>query len=173
MTKRRMNKILKKSFKDRFETFKVCMAFSVTGILFFCFFGLLASAQDKNFGLGIILGEPTGLSFKNWLSGETAIDVAAAWSFERRGSLHFHGDYLIHNFDLLKVKKGKLPVYYGVGGRIRAEEKSRLGVRIPVGVSYIFENVPLDIFIEIASIMDLAPKTEFWATAFVGIRYYF
>ena len=39
-----------------------------------------ASAQDSGFGLGVILGEPTGISGKLWLGGKTAIDGATAWS---------------------------------------------------------------------------------------------
>jgi hypothetical protein len=39
-------------------------------------------AYEKNdFGLGIILGCPTGLSAKLWLSKSSAFDAATAWSF--------------------------------------------------------------------------------------------
>ena len=41
------------------------------------------SAQDSGFGAGFILGEPTGVSAKLWLSKDDAIDYAAAWSFYR------------------------------------------------------------------------------------------
>ena len=133
----------------------------------------IASADKRDFGLGVILGEPTGISLKKWLGGTTAIDVAAAWSFVNEGSLYFHIDYLVHNFNLFKTKKGKLPLYYGIGGRIIAEDKSRVGVRIPIGLSYIFDNVPLDVFAEIGLVLDLVPKTEVGFTAFIGIRYFF
>jgi hypothetical protein len=42
-----------------------------------------ASAQirsDEDFGLGLILGEPTGLSLKYWFDEERAVDGALAWS---------------------------------------------------------------------------------------------
>ncbi|MEE9501339.1 MAG: hypothetical protein V3V48_04650, partial [Candidatus Aminicenantaceae bacterium] len=53
-------------------------------------------AQDRGFGLGIILGEPTGVSFKNWVGRREAFDVAVAWSFEGEGAIHIHADYLFH-----------------------------------------------------------------------------
>ena len=35
-----------------------------------------ARSQDHGFGAGIIIGEPTGFSFKGWLDGKSAIDAA-------------------------------------------------------------------------------------------------
>jgi len=130
-------------------------------------------AREKDFGLGIILGEPTGISLKKWVTQTTAIDGGIAWSFTGKNSLHLHMDYLFHNFNLLKTEKGKLPFYYGIGCRIKAKEKSRVGIRIPVGISYIFDNVPIDIFFELGPILDLIPATEFGINASIGCRYYF
>jgi len=131
------------------------------------------AAQDKGFGLGIILGEPTGISFKNWVGGRSAIDGGVAWSFSDDDSLHLHLDYLVHNFNIFKAKKGKLALYYGIGGRVKIEEESRFGIRIPVGINYIFGDAPLDVFFELAPVLDLAPSTEFGLTGGIGIRYYF
>jgi hypothetical protein len=36
------------------------------------------TAQDHGFGMGIILGEPTGISAKLWTSRDNAFDFAAA-----------------------------------------------------------------------------------------------
>jgi hypothetical protein len=132
-----------------------------------------ARAQRRGFGVGIILGDPTGLSFKDWMGPTTAIDAAAAWSFDREDSFHFHLDYLVHDFDFLKTSQGRLPVYYGIGGRIRLEDKTRIGIRIPVGLCYIFEDVPLDLFSELGPILELIPRTEFTLSASIGLRYYF
>ena len=43
-------------------------------------------AQDSGFGLGIIFGEPTGISFKGWIGRRAAFDAAVAWSFEGEGA---------------------------------------------------------------------------------------
>jgi len=146
----------------------------------FCFLILIfliilnpASAEELDFGAGIIFGEPTGINFKKWIGSTTAIDGGIAWSFMKEGSFHLHIDYLFHNFNLFKKNKGKLPFYYGIGCRIKMDKKSRLGIRIPIGVSYIFEKVPLDVFFELGPLLDLIPATEFGITVGIGIRYYF
>ncbi|MDZ7691501.1 MAG: hypothetical protein U5K69_10295 [Balneolaceae bacterium] len=42
------------------------------------------------------------------------------------------------------VEEGALPLYYGVGGRlILAENDSILGVRVPAGINYLFEEAPV------------------------------
>ena len=133
-------------------------------------------AQEGRFGLGVIAGEPTGPCFKLWTSQRTAIDGAAAWSFAKNAGMHLHADYLFHNFDLIDIDKGRLPLYYGIGGRIRFGEGDRddnIGVRIPVGLAYLVENVPLDVFFEIVPILDLAPETDLDFNAALGVRYFF
>jgi len=133
-----------------------------------------ASARDRDFGLGIVIGEPTGVSGKLWLSKTTAIDGVAAWSFRDEAAFHVHGDFLIHDFNLLKVDKGSLPVYYGIGGRMKFEsDDSRVGARVPVGLAYIFEGRRVDLFFEIAPLLDLVPDTDFWINGGIGVRYFF
>jgi len=133
----------------------------------------LAKAQDSGFGLGVILGEPTGLCIKNWVGSNAAIDVAAGWTIGRISKFHLHADYLFHNFKLFDVESGKLPLYFGIGARLKAEPDVRIGVRFPIGICYIFEKAPLDIFLEIAPVLDLLPGTEFKLNGNIGVRYYF
>jgi hypothetical protein len=142
-------------------------------ILLISFYSGNLVAQEKDFGLGIILGEPTGISFKNWIGSTTAIDGGIAWSFSKNSSLHLHVDYLFHNFNIFKAKNSNLALYYGIGGRVKTEKESQVGVRIPVGINYIFGDAPLDIFFELVPVLDLMPSTEFELTGGVGIRYYF
>jgi hypothetical protein len=142
-------------------------------LLIILVFPTFSMAQDSGFGLGIIVGEPTGFSFKSWVSPRGAVDFAVAWSFGKEDALHVHVDYLFHKFDLFNVEKGDLVLYYGVGGRVKAEKKARVGVRIPIGMSYMFENDPLEIFFELGPVMDLSPKTDLWIGGGIGFRYYF
>jgi hypothetical protein len=130
-------------------------------------------AQQKKFGVGIILGEPTGLIVKYWTSNTTAIDMAASWSFAGENSFHLHADYLFHSFNLFKVEKGRLPLYYGIGARLSLQDQTRFGIRIPIGLSYMFDNAPFDIFVEVGPVMDVVPATEFHVLGFIGFRYYF
>ena len=130
-------------------------------------------SQNKEFGLGIIIGEPTGVSFKYWTGSNSAFDGAIAWSFINGGALHIHADYILHSFNLIRVESGKLPFYYGIGGRIKFLDDAGIGVRVPVGLAYIFDDTPIDIFLEIVPILDLTPKTDFKINAAIGGRYYF
>ena len=148
--------------------------------ILFCFGNL--NAQDKGFGIGIILGEPTGLSMKFWTSYNTAVDIAAAWSFFHGDAFHLHADYLYHNFSLIKLDFDQLPFYIGIGGRIKFvevvhagndEHHYRLGVRIPVGLNYLPSKIPFDFFVEVVPLLDLVPETDFDINGGIGFRYFF
>lgn len=133
-----------------------------------------AEAQnDSGFGIGVILGEPTGISGKMWMSQTTALAGAAAWSFSGDAAVHLHLDYIFHSFDVIKVDKGRLPIYYGIGGRIKLADESKFGIRIPVGLDYLFKDAPLDLFLEVVPMLELAPDTEFDLNGGIGIRYFF
>jgi len=138
-----------------------------------------ARTQD-DFGIGVIIGEPTGLSVKYWLDEERAIDGAAAWSYSENDSFQLHGDYLIHNDELLEANE--LPVYYGIGARLkfkdddgrgRNENGAIFGIRVPLGITYLFDEEPLDLFFELVPVLDLAPDFDLDINAAVGLRYYF
>lgn len=132
-------------------------------------------AQESGIGLGIILGEPTGLSLKLWLADIMAIDAAASWSFVGKGSIYIHGDYLLHIFDIIPVPEGigTFNFYYGLGGRIQIAENPIAGIRFPFGLSYYFDKIPLEMTIELVPIIDILPATQFSANAGFIIRYYF
>jgi hypothetical protein len=133
-------------------------------------------AQSPGFGLGVILGEPTGISAKAWLSGRHAVDAAVAWSVRRDGFFQVHADALVHEYGVLEVNdvRGKIPFSYGVGGRIILGKRDEwIGVRFPLGVSYLFPTAPFDVFLEIVPILDLLPETDFDLDAAVGGRFYF
>ncbi len=138
------------------------------------------SIADNNIGIGIMAGEPTGINMKFWAWKDTAFDLGLAWSFSGNDSFHIHGDYLLHNYSLIPVSEGKLPFFYGIGVRTRLEDKDKkdkdktvVGVRVPVGLAYMFDKQPVDIFIEIAPIVDLIPDTDLSFNASIGARFFF
>lgn len=138
---------------------------------------LPARAQDA-FGIGIIVGEPTGLSAKKWLSRSNAIDAGLAWSLNENARIQLHGDYLYHRVYLFETDSARehVPVYFGVGGRVRFAEEGRddqLGVRFPLGVGKTLSNAPIEFFLEIVPILDLVPATSFDLNGALGARYYF
>ena len=131
------------------------------------------TAQNSGLGAGIIVGEPTGISLKYWTGESSAFDGAIAWSFGKKDAMHLHADMLLHNNELITVSQGSLSIYYGIGVRVRMEDESKLGVRIPVGIAYQFVEAPFDIFLEIVPLLDLVPATDFDLNGAIGVRYYF
>lgn len=139
-------------------------------ILILSGFFTLAQSQDRhsNTEIGLILGEPTGLSLKFWQSNTSAFDAAVAWSFGDNESVHLHADYLRHNW--LDVNEGSLALYYGLGARALLSDNSRFGARIPVGLQYILPNTRLSLFFEVAPTLNLIPSTSFGVNGGLGIR---
>lgn len=132
-----------------------------------------ANGDGGNLGIGIMIGEPTGLSVKTWNSGRSAFGIGAAWSLSGRNeAIHLHADYLLHSW-FTEMDEERLAFYYGIGGRIIFADDPRAGVRIPLGLNYVFGSIPFDIFVEAVPIVDLTPETEFAGNGAVGIRYYF
>ena len=142
-----------------------------------------AGAQEK-LGIGIIAGEPTGVTLKKWQDNRVAIDMAAAWSFSENDSFQFHMDYLIHDYTVFRPAelKGKLPLYYGIGGRIklrdndnnrnRTNDDALIGVLVPIGIAYLLPKDPFEFFGEIVPTLDIAPATDLDINAALGFRYY-
>ncbi|MBN1294149.1 MAG: hypothetical protein JXB48_20105 [Candidatus Latescibacteria bacterium] len=152
-------------------------AIIMIAIISFIFIPSAAWSLVHNFGFGFILGEPTGFSMKTMLNEDVALDIGTGWSFGKESHFHMHADLLHHNWDLLqdhfRITEGQLPIYYGIGGRIKLGDETKAGVRLVVGISYLFEDSPLDAFFEIAPIMDVAPKTKLTGNAALGLRYWF
>lgn len=132
-----------------------------------------AMSQETGAGLGVIAGEPTGISAKLWVSSRNAVDAGLAWSFRSPGFFHLHADYLWHFPDAIAAKERIVP-YAGIGGRLGIpKSEGILGVRFPVGVAWWPRSIPLDVFLEFAPVLDLVPASELTAHGGVGARYWF
>jgi len=143
-----------------------------------------ARADDKGvLGVGIIVGEPTGVCGKYYLGNDTAIDAAAGAAFLGRGA-QVHGDFLWHPWVLDTKETFALPVYIGGGLRILNHEGSgddedhvRIGLRLPVGIVFDFTKIPIDVFAEVALVGDYhtAGDASFGVdfNGGAGARYYF
>jgi hypothetical protein len=142
---------------------------------------------NKTFGLGLMVGSPSGLSGKLYLSRDTALDFGLGYTHHYRTrayrGLHAHMDFLWHPVVLAKVDPFHLPLYFGIGGRFWEHGSGghgHLGLRVPVGISMDFNNVPLDIFLELAFVLDLIFIDDYnhghgytHLNGALGIRYYF
>ena len=130
-------------------------------------------------GAGINIGEPMGASLKYWLNDTVAIDgvIGGSYNFDANNeALYVAADVLWHNFELIPVSQGRLPIYIGLGGLARINKDrqgSQEGIRAPVGLSYMFAHAPIDVFVEVAPALDVAPYVCGDITGGIGIRYWF
>ena len=135
----------------------------------------VGSSPHSGFGAGLVFGDPTGVSMKYWLSEKSAIDGVVGWSFADETNFHLHTDYLYHLFDLIPVDTGSLPLYFGGGVRYKVRNRGDdlFGIRAVVGVSYLFQDLPIDIFGEIGPILDVVPSVRARLSIGIGARFWF
>ncbi len=133
--------------------------------------------HPEGIGVGIFVGEPTaGLSASRRVGGqESYLAGGVAWS-ALNDQLHVHGDYLVEYYQLTDPEWPELafPLYLGIGGRLRLGDGSALGVRIPIGISFVYgeDPLPLDAFLEVVPGVALYPATVFTVDAALGVRVY-
>ena len=145
-----------------------------------------SNAQNHSFGMGVILGEPTGLTAKLWTSNTTAFDLGFGLSIggDRIGSsnvyyngdnrIHFHFDYLLHVFNAVGSTE-EYPIYYGMGARFNTGGGyyNSLAVRFVVGLAWMPHETPIDMFVEFVPSLQLTAQPAFAMDSAVGLRYYF
>jgi hypothetical protein len=129
-------------------------------------------AQEK--GIGISLGNPTGLNGKYWLDGTHAVDGGLGMSLGEHTEVSIHSDYLFHNEGAFFFNDvHALDLYYGLGGRMEFSDDIEIGVRVPVGLVHKIENGPADVFGEVAPIVDFVTRKGIELHLLFGSRYYF
>ena len=117
------------------------------------------AAVDRNeFGLGFVIGEPTGLNAQFFWNKNTAVDFTAAWSMG--DWMMLAGDYQIYNYIGDAPREWRW--YYGLGAFLKfpEDEDLKLGFRVPLGVKYHFPYSIIDIWAEIAPGIELIDDTN-------------
>lgn len=153
----------------------------VFALIFACFSSSsFADERRGDQGVGIVVGAPSGLTWKMWLDERIGLDVTAG---VRDSELDLHANLLWHNFAWLRrsndkllkdiAERGELPYYFGFGPRVLLEDKTEFGVRLPVGLAFLPHDTHWEFLGEFAPILRLTPDTGFNADFLVGVRYYF
>lgn len=145
------------------------------------FLGIRPVYAQHDFGAGIVIGDPTGFSFKYDLNSINSIDAALAWSDHI--NILLQGTYLWHKPKLFFMDSYPVDLFFGVGARLRDRDEHKyrdkdedgfqLGIRGPVGLRFMFNDPRIEIFAEISAVMNFIPDTDFDIDAGIGARYYF
>jgi hypothetical protein len=148
------------------------------------------STDHHQAGLGIVLGEPTGLTGKFWM-GKQAVDAGLSYSFNDFFLLY--SDYLFHFPEIFRSASEKwakqFEPYVGIGGilfisttsdprdhtyfREPGSSSVGFGIRIPIGLEWMPMPPPIGVFAEIVPGVGVVPSTFGFVQGGIGIRYYF
>lgn len=155
-------------------------------------------SANKTFGAGLELGSPSGLTGKYFLSDSNALDFGLGYIYHSYyygdDGIHLYLDYLWHPASLVSAEAFELPFFIGVGGRYWDFDYcdgrgcinyggSAIGVRIPLGIAFDFNTVPLDIALNIVPTIDFIRgdyydrvdhhRAHFGFDVSIAIRYWF
>ena len=150
----------------------------------------------RKFGIGFVIGDPTGLSAKWWIGGTNALDFGLGfWGYgfndrcwvDNNGATHcdrfgysngtFNMDYLWQS----NIVRGQaqLDWHVGVGGRLTwigdcNGDCARIGARGAIGLDLMFNNPSfLEVFFEVAPVFVLVPGLWLDIEGGLGVRFYF
>ncbi|MEO0205272.1 MAG: hypothetical protein ABIL22_01200 [candidate division WOR-3 bacterium] len=141
----------------------------------------------QHFGVGIIIGSPTGFTAKFIMMQRSAIAVNVGWSLGDNPRLHITGDYQFlfptvfrWTDDMGGEQKElkNLTPYIGIGGRFKFKEdpstrdtELNIGLRLGGGAEYMISR--FGIFLEIYPVVNILPSTDFDLEGGLGARIYF
>ena len=131
-------------------------------------------------GIGAMIGLPTGLplSWKPRLEGFSAAGTVA-WDFST-GTFAVGADaiYTLATLHSPDIKAFSFPVYIGVGPRLRlgpwtsAYRPPIVALRVPLGMAFYHEGVPVEGFLEAAPGIGMVPRVQATFDIVIGGRFY-
>ncbi len=127
-------------------------------------------APSGQFGAGLILIDPSGLSAKAWLRGSTAVAAGIGWSSESGHYLHIHADLLFMAVRIASDRNLNLDFYLGAGGKVIFRDYDSAWFRVPLGVDFTLRRSPLNFFFEVVPTFNFSTLKLFGA---IGFRYTF
>jgi hypothetical protein len=137
--------------------------------------GLGSTARAESIGIGVFLGEPTGLDINIGLQRRSALDIVLGASRFDEGRVSYgHLQYLV----VLGVARGQsinVPFRLGVGVAFYGvtEDATAVAARVPFQLGLRFRRTPLEIYGEIAFVVQLIDDIDTDVDGGIGIRVYF
>ncbi|OGJ89065.1 MAG: hypothetical protein A2268_11855 [Candidatus Raymondbacteria bacterium RifOxyA12_full_50_37] len=130
------------------------------------------AAAGGPFGLGVIFGAPSGLSGKYWFNNRVSFDGIIGFHHYWKSSMSLNADWTYHWGELTPLREGRLMLGLGGGPFTAWGNNFGLGVRVKGVIDFMFPDVPLNLFFEVApEILLVDPGLT--ASAGLGIRWFF
>lgn len=147
------------------------------GLALVVLLALSAPARAETVGIGLFLGEPSGLDLKIALGRRSAIDIVIGQtSFRDSRTDYFHMTYLFNLF----VARGRsvlVPFRIGIGGAAIGvvDDNAHAAVRVPLEIGFRFRRTPVELYGEIAikGVFYEDPFIDFDVDGGIGLRFYF
>lgn len=134
-------------------------------------------ARAEAIGIGLFLGEPSGLDIKVGLGAKSSVDVVLGQtSFRDDRTDYAHITWLLTPF----VARGRsvlVPFRLGIGGAVFGviDDHAHAAVRVPFELGFRFRRTPIEIYGEVAIKGTFVEEDfiEFDIDGGIGIRFYF
>ncbi len=142
-------------------------------ILFAIFILVLAAqigfSQSSGLGLGLVLGNPTGIDCKGWVTRTGAIHLSAGWrELDSDAQTTLSAEYLWHAHVFRSHER--FPLFYGIGGIFGSDLIAARGV---IGIAWWPRSSDFDIFLQLMPAFYFQPVSEFRFDFQFGVRYFF
>jgi len=135
---------------------------------------LAGKSADGPIGIGIFLGQPTGVTFEMDLASSSWVDFKAAWNLAgpKGGySILLQGNYEYAFPGMFAIEKELFTPFVGGGAVVDINDTNvNFGVRVPAGVAYRFRNIPLELFLEAGLDVYLFPAFSLGGSGGLGAR---
>lgn len=132
-----------------------------------------ANSAEEGFGIGIVLGTPSGVTGALPIGAHNAINAVVGYDLRGDANLFLQGDYVWIQPGIIPVESGRVNLYYGPGAFARLAKSGFAGIRAVVGLDYRLEATPLQVFFEIGPGINVLPDTDANVGAGLGARFYF
>jgi hypothetical protein len=134
----------------------------------------VAKGQKEDVGLGVVLGNPTGISAIYWTGDHSAIQLNMGYLMAREEHLLLSADFLVHPW-IFYQKEDLIKPYLGLGGGLGFISDLSISVRLPLGTSYFFSAFPIEAFAELDPGLQLVGPGDvrFILGGYLGARWYF
>ena len=140
----------------------------------------LGTADAMYLGVGPMIGAPLGIGARLWTRPSFALDAGVGYSWWQDSSLQVQGDLIFgsHGMTRNPEENGALGFYMGLGAQAKlADEsknlKTRVGLRMPLGIEYIFPRYSLSLYAQAVPIFNLGTTDQYFSGDGVfGFRYY-